>query len=139
MLLIRTNSIVLVLTFSWGALAQAAETAPPGLPRVNIEERVDIGLAGLNLYNTFGCIGLAAEGWKAELYDAAKVEVIMKDVSKTSNLAVQMLQRSIEKATQAPRAKYPLVVIEPGFDPHHPPPIANELPILGRATSATCG
>ena len=101
MLCVRTFSACLVFTFSLVVLTQAAEqvaeTAPPAVPSVNIEERMDIGLAALNLYNTFGCIGLAAEGWKAELYDAAKVELVMKDVSKTSNLAVQMLQRSIEK------------------------------------------
>ena len=60
-----------------------AKTRQPPLGRdVNLEQRADIGLAALNLYSTFGCIGLTAEGWEAKLYDADKVARIMKDVSR---------------------------------------------------------
>jgi hypothetical protein len=81
----------------FGAAAAAAESPPGRGPGVNLGQRPEIGLAALNLYNSFGCIGLAAEGWEAKIHDAAKVERIMKDVSRTSNLAVQMLNRLIEK------------------------------------------
>jgi hypothetical protein len=78
-----------------------ADDAVPGEPAagrdVNVEQHVEIGMAALNLYTAFGCVGLVAEGWDAELYDAAKVERIMKDISRTSNLAVQMLLKSIEQ------------------------------------------
>ena len=92
-----TVVILLIAAGAFFTVADAAESGPAGRPRVNLNERPEIGLAALNLYNSFGCIGLAAEGWEAKVHDAAKVQRIMQDVSKTSNLAVQMLNRMIEK------------------------------------------
>ena len=50
------------------------------------------GLAALNIYNTFGCIGLVADLFEAEQCDADKIQQVMNDTMKTSDLAVQMLK-----------------------------------------------
>jgi hypothetical protein len=83
-------------------VCRAADTPPAPAPEpstdssVNVERRIDVGLAGLNLYSTFGCIGLVAEGWEAELYDVTKVERITGDISRASSLSIQMLYKLIE-------------------------------------------
>ncbi len=83
-----------------GGRAAAAEPSGTGPAadgdNVNLAERADIGLAALNLYSTFGCIGLAAEGWEAKLYDEKRVSRIMADVSRSSNLAVRLLKKAIQ-------------------------------------------
>jgi radical SAM superfamily enzyme YgiQ (UPF0313 family) len=72
-------------------------------------------------YQTFGMLG------------------VVKSIKQAFPWMKRLARGPIEKATQAPQAKYPLVVIEPGFDPHHAQPIAKALPILGQTASATCG
>jgi len=81
---------------SAGADDPAGKRQPPPGHRVNVEQRADVGFATLNLYSTFGCIGLAAEGWEARLYKADKIERIMEDVSRSSNLAVRLLKKALQ-------------------------------------------
>ena len=92
--------VLLLLPLSLAVTARADDATvvrPTARARdVNLSERADIGLAALNLYSTFGCIGLVAEGWEAKLYDAKKVTRIMEDVSRSSNLAVRLLKKSIQ-------------------------------------------
>jgi hypothetical protein len=87
---------VACVTSSARADDPAPTRQPPPGREVNLEQRADIGLAALNLYSTFGCIGLAAEGWEAELYKADKIGRIMEDVSRSSNLSVRLLKKALE-------------------------------------------
>jgi len=50
------------------------------------------GLAALNLYSTFGCLGLTAKGFEAKTFDVAKVQQVTADVIKTTDLAVRLLK-----------------------------------------------
>lgn len=74
------------------AQSQEAEAAP--VKRETLRRHATAGLAGLNIYSTFGCIGLTAELYEAKNFDAAKVQQITADVVKTSDLAVQMLKNA---------------------------------------------
>lgn len=74
------------------AQGQLAEPAPT--KRETLRRHAAAGLAGLNIYSTFGCIGLTAELYEAKKFDAAKVQQITADVVKTSDLAVEMLKNA---------------------------------------------
>lgn len=104
--LARVVAAVLLLAAYAAGSAEAGDPAGTGQSPpdhgVNLEQRADIGLAALNLYSTFGCIGLAAEGWEGNLYEADKVERIMNDVSRSSNLAVRLLKKAVEDEPDLP-------------------------------------
>lgn len=67
---------------------------PPKQPAEVLGQHASAGLASLHVYSTFGCLGLAADLFECKQYDAAKVQQIAGDVSKTSELAVEMLKHA---------------------------------------------
>jgi hypothetical protein len=93
---VRLTSILL---FASAALAVSAsgQDKPPAKPvakRANLQQHASAGLAGLHIYSTFGCLGLAEDLYQCKQYDAAKVQQIAGDVVKTSELAVEMLKNA---------------------------------------------
>lgn len=92
----RVGPIVVMLVACLAAGSGLAEDEPNEAERQArreaLKEHAVGGLAALNLYTTFGAIGLTADGFEGELYDTAKVERVMSDCLKTNALAVEMLK-----------------------------------------------
>ena len=84
------------------ALVPAATRAPaedvtPYIQTANREElrhHEAAALAALNIYNTFGCIGLTADLYEAKEFNHAKVQQVTNDLIKTSDLAIEMLKNA---------------------------------------------
>jgi hypothetical protein len=95
---IRTALSFTLVTFSLlpaGAAAQQAQPAEDApANRTQLRRHAAAGLAGLNIYNTFGCLGLTAELYEVKKFDAAKVQQVTGDLIKTSDLAVEMLKNA---------------------------------------------
>ena len=75
------------------ATAQEGET-PAREKRERLQHHAAAGLAALNVYSTFGCLGLTAELYEAKKFDAAKVDQVTDDVVKTCDLAVELLKNA---------------------------------------------
>ncbi len=88
----RIVTLLVCLLSSGRLFADDSAAKPRNETQANLLRHSVGGLAALNIYNTFGCIGLAADLYKSKEYDASKVEKIMQDVIRTSDLSVQMLK-----------------------------------------------
>ena len=97
---IRAPSIVALvvsLAISSTAPITAQETDGPSSGKENREKlkhHASAGLAALNIYSTFGCLGLTAELYEAKRFDAAKVDQVTDDVVKTCDLAIELLKNA---------------------------------------------
>ena len=97
---IRAQSIialVAILAFTSSAAITAQENDGPGSSKENREKlkhHASAGLAALNIYSTFGCLGLTAELYEAKRFDAAKVDQVTDDVVKTCDLAIELLKNA---------------------------------------------
>ena len=96
-----SRRLLSVVTAVLGVLAAVPgtgqEKTAPDTPQQNREKlrhHASAGLAALNIYSTFGCLGLTAELYEAKKFDAAKVDQVTDDVVKTCDLAVELLKNA---------------------------------------------
>jgi hypothetical protein len=95
-------AVLLAALFPLTTLAQDKPPAKePVAKSTGLEHHASAGLAGLHIYSTFGCLGLAADLYECKQYDAAKVQQIAGDVVKTSELAIEMLKNARTAAGKA--------------------------------------
>ena len=85
-------TVVIVACLTTGWTSAEDDRVPRNPTQAKLLNHSVAGLAALNIYSSFGCIGLAADLFEAEKYDADKIQQVMSDTIKTSGLAIQMLK-----------------------------------------------
>ena len=89
---------VLVSAVSTALAAEATDN------RSELRKHAVGGLAAINLYHSFGCVGLVSDGFDGKIYDAAHVQRVMDDVVKTSDLSIEIL-KSVQRKNPRLTAK----------------------------------
>lgn len=90
-------SFIVFLSVPVGPAALGQDKPPPTKSvdkTADLQQHASAGLAGLHIYSTFGCLGLASDLYEHKQYDAAKVQQIASEVAKTIELAVEMLKNA---------------------------------------------
>lgn len=97
------SAILSIAAAQPAAVAQEVKPADDAsqVKRATLRRHAAAGLGALNIYSTFGCLGLTAELYEAKKYNDAKVQQVTSDVIKTSDLAVEMLKNARREEGEA--------------------------------------